>query len=84
MSPRKSDQDEWLVEAANALAQAERLTGLLALTRPRQDLTLATLQAEIMGLRREVERLQRERAGERRRDFHPQWMEYSVWHAPAR
>jgi hypothetical protein len=61
------------------LAEAERLTGQLALSRPRTDLVLAALQAEIMGLRREVELLQRERAGERRRDFHPDWLEYSVW-----
>lgn len=84
MDSRKSDQDRWLAEAAGALAEAERLTGLLALSRPRHDLTLAALQAQVMGLRREIERLQRERAGERRRDFHPEWMEYSVWHAPGR
>ena len=84
MNPRKSDQDGWLAEAAIALAEAERLTGLIALSRSRHDLVLAALQAEIMTLRREVERLQRERAGERRREFHPQWTEYSVWHAPVR
>jgi hypothetical protein len=83
VSPRTSDHDRWLAEAGNALADAERLTGLLALTRPRHDLVLAALQAQIMTLRREIERLQRERAGERRREFHPEWMEYSVWHAPA-
>jgi hypothetical protein len=66
------------------LAEAERLTGLLALTRTRHDLTLAALQSEIMSLKREIERLQRERAGERRREFHPDWMEYSAWHAPVR
>ncbi len=82
MIPRTSDQDRWLAEAANALAEAERLTGLLALTRPRHDLTLAALQAQIMTLRREIEWLRRERAGERRREFYPQWMEYSVWTAP--
>lgn len=84
MNPRKSEQERWLADAALALADAERLTGLLALTRPRHDLTLAALQAEIMGLRREVERLQRERPRDERRDFYPEWMEYSVWHAPAR
>lgn len=83
MSPRKSDHELWLAEAAIALAEAERLTGLLALSSHRGDLTLAALQAEIMGLRREIELLQRERAGERRRDFHPDWLEYSVW-APVR
>jgi hypothetical protein len=83
VSPRKSEQEQWLAEAANALAEAERLTGLLALGRPRNDLALAALQAEIMALRREIELLQRERAGERRRDFHPDWLEYSVW-APVR
>ena len=82
MSPRKSEQEHWLAAAAAALAEAERLTGLLALTRQDGDLTLAALQAEIMGLRREVELLRRGRAGERRRDFHPDWLEYSVW-APA-
>ena len=84
MNPRKSDQDRWLADAVGALAEAERLTGLLALGRSRNDVVLATLQAEIMSLRREIERMQRERAGERRREFHPDWMEYSVWHAPVR
>lgn|GEM_PF-4420107 len=84
MSSRKSDQDQWLGEAANALAEAERLTGLLALARPGHDLALAALQAEIMGLRQELERLKRERAGEKRRDFHPEWMKYSAWQAPVR
>ena len=82
MNPRKSDQDGWLAEAAGALAEAERLTGLLALARSRHALVLAALQAEIMTLRREVERLQIQRAGERRRELHPEWTEYSVWHAP--
>lgn len=76
---RNADQDRWLTEAADALGEAERLTGLLALARPRHDLTLATLQAEIMGLRREIERLQRTRTAERRRDFHPDWMRLSPW-----
>ena len=79
MSPRKSDQDQWLADASSALAEAERLTGLLALAGPRHDLALASLQAEIMGLRREIERFQRDRVGERRREFHPQWLEYSAW-----
>lgn len=79
MSPRKSDQDEWLAEAARALADAERLADLLALHGPRDELTLAVIQAEILGLRREVERLQRDRAGERRREFHPDWSKFSVW-----
>lgn len=83
MSPRKSEQERWLAEAANALAEAERLTGLLAVSRPRHDLTLAALQAEIMGLRHEVERLQRDRAREQWREFSPEWMEFSAW-TPAR
>lgn len=81
MSPRKSDQEQWLAEAAKALAEAERLAGLLALAGARDDLALAALQAEIMTLRREVEQLQRDRAGEKRRDFHSQWLEYSAWHS---
>ncbi len=81
MSPRKPDQEQWLAEAASALAEAERLAGLLALAGARDDVALAALQAEIMGLRREVERLQRERAGDKRREFHPQWLEYSAWHS---
>ena len=64
LNPRKSEQDRWLAEAVSALAEAERLTGLLAFTRPRHDVALATLQAEIMTLRREIERLHRERLGE--------------------
>ena len=79
MSPRKSEQERWLAEALFALAEAERLTGQLALTRAGHDVTLAALQAEIMTLRREVERLQRARAREERRDFHPEWMEFSAW-----
>lgn len=81
MSARKPDQDQWLAEAAAAMIEAERLTGLLALSRDRHDLTLAALQSEIMRLRREIERLQRQRAGERRQDFDPQWIEFSAWSA---
>lgn len=81
MSPNKSDQAQWLAEAATALAEAERLAGLLALAEVGHDLTLTALQAEIIGLRQEVERLQRERGGDKRRDFHPKWMEYSAWHS---
>lgn len=84
MNPRTSNFEQWIAEASHALAEAERLTGLLALAGPRHDLTLASLQAEIMGLRSELERLRRERAGDRRRDFQPEWMEYSVWQAPVR
>lgn len=79
MSGRNADQDRWLSEAAVALAEAERLTGLLAIAGPRHDLTLAALQAQIMGLRREIEQLQRHRTAERRRDFHPDWMRLSPW-----
>lgn len=79
MSPRKSDQEQWLAEARVALAEAERLTGLLAVAQPWHDLTLAALQAQIIGLRRELERLQRVRGVERRRELHPDWTEYSVW-----
>jgi hypothetical protein len=81
VSPRKSEQEQWLAEAATALAEAERLTGLLALDRSREDLTLAVLQAEIMGLRREIELLQRGRTGGGRRDFFPDWVDHSVWAA---
>lgn len=81
MSPRKPDHEQWLAEAASALAEAERLAGLLALAGARDDIALAALQAEIMGLRREVERLQRDRAGDKRREFHPKWLEYSAWHS---
>ena len=78
MIPRKSQQEQWLAEAVSALAEAERLTGLLAQVQQRTDLSLASLQAEIMGLRFEVERLRREQSGERRRDFDPSWLE-SAW-----
>ena len=83
MNSRKSDQDRWLTEAASALAEAERATGLLAMTRARDDLALAAVQAEIMGLRQEIERLRRERSAERRRDFDPDWINFSAW-TPAR
>lgn len=83
MSPGKSEQEQWLADAGKALAEAERLTGLLALAKPRHDLTLASLQAEIMGLRREVERLRRERSSQRRQDLHPEWVDFSAW-APIR
>lgn len=79
MNSRITDQDQWLSEAVVALGEAERLTGLLALARPRHDLTLAALQAEIMGLRREIERLQRTRSAGGRRNFHPEWMRLSPW-----
>lgn len=81
MSPRKSEQEQWLGEAATALSEAERLAGMLAIAGAGNDLDLAALRAEIISLRREVERLQRERAGEKRRDFHPHWLEYSAWHS---
>lgn len=79
MSPRSSDQEVWLAEAADALTQAEKLTGLLAQLQPRNDRELAALQSEIMGVRREIERLQRDRAGEKRREYHPDWMKSSAW-----
>ena len=79
MSPRNSDQDRWLADAANALAEAERLTGLLALLQPRNDRELAALQAEILGVRREIDRFKRERLVERRREYDPDWMKSSAW-----
>ena len=79
MSPRNSDQEVWRAEAADALTQAEKLTGLLAQLQPRNDRELAALQSEIMGVRREIERLQRDRAGEKRREYHPDWMKSSAW-----
>ena len=79
LSLRNADQDRWLAEAAGALARAEKLTGLLALMQPRKDRELAVLQSEIMGLRRAIEQLQRDRAGERRREYHPDWMKSSAW-----
>ena len=79
MSPRSSDQDLWLAEAAHALAEAERLTGLLALMQPRNDHEFAALQSEIMGVRREIERLKRDRLGEKRREYDPDWMRSSAW-----
>ena len=75
-----SEQEQWLAEAADALAEAERLTGRLALSWPQNDATLATLQVEIIVLRCRVEQLQRGRAGDKRREFHPRWLEYSAWH----
>ena len=84
MSSKSADQERWLADAANALAEAERLTGLLALVRPRHDLTLAALQAQIMVLRGEVERLQNARFSGQRRDFDPQWMELSAWSSSGR
>ncbi len=83
LNPRMLLQERWLAEAAKALAEAERLIGLLATTRLRHDVALALLQAEIMTLRREIECVQRERVGERRREIHPDWMKYSVWPAAA-
>ena len=82
MSPHRSDQERWLAESSNALAEAEKLIGMLALTRPRHDLVLAALQAEIRVLRREVERLQRQRSGDIRREFDPKWGERSAWCPP--
>jgi hypothetical protein len=81
VSPGRSDQEQWLAEAAKALSEAERLAGQLALAGSNNDLTLAALQAEIMGLRREVEQLQRDRSGEIRRVSRPKWLEYSAWNS---
>jgi hypothetical protein len=81
VNPIKFDQDRWLAEAVAALAEAERLTGLLAFSQSRYDLALVSLQAEIMTLRREIERVQRERSGGRQREFHPDWLKESVWDA---
>ena len=81
MSSRKLEQEQWLAEAATALTEAERLTGMLALVQPRHDLTLASVQAEIMGLRREIELLQRDRGADRRRDFSLEWLSSSAWTA---
>jgi hypothetical protein len=75
-------QERWLVEASAALAEAERLTAMLALVRPGQDLMLAALQAQIIVLRREVQWLQRERIAEVRSEFHPDWIEFSAWAPP--
>lgn len=79
MSGHKSEQNQWLEDASGALAEAERLTGLLALSRPRSAPGLAVIQAEIQSLRREVERFRRDRLVERRRDFDPNWLEFSAW-----
>jgi hypothetical protein len=46
-------------------------------------MALASLQAEIMTLRREIERVQRDRIGERRREYRPDWTKHSVWPAAA-
>jgi len=78
---RTSDHDQWLAEVSSALADAERLTGLLADIGPDHALAMAVAHAEIMGLRQEVDRLRRDRAGERRREFDPKWLEYSAWTA---
>lgn len=78
VSPRNAGQDQWLAEAADALLRAERLTGLLALMQPQNDRELAALQSEIMGVRQEIERLQRDRTGEWKREYHPDWMK-SAW-----
>ena len=60
-------------------SRAERLTGLLALVQPQNDRELAALQSEIMGVRREIERLQRDRTGELKRKYYPDWMKSSAW-----
>ena len=41
---------------------------------------LFAAMVESPGLRREVERVQRDRSGERRREFHPDWLQ-SAWSA---
>lgn len=81
-NPRLEQQERWLKDAARALAEAERMTGLLALSLSRDDLTLAALQAQIMVLRGEIERLQRDRSGGGPRKFDPKWIEISAWTVP--
>lgn len=79
VTAREPKLEQWLAAAAEALAEAERLTGLLATSGQRHDLTLATLQSEIMGLRREIEQMRRQAGAERRADFHPDWLRQSLW-----
>lgn len=76
---REPNQEQWLAAAAEALAEAERLTGLLAMRGRNHDLTLAALQAEIMGLRREIEQMRRQALAGRPADFHPDWLHKSAW-----
>ena len=79
MTVREPNQEQWLAAAADALAEAERLTGLLAMRGRSHDLTLAALQAEIMGLRREIDQMRRQALAERPADFHPEWLLRSLW-----
>lgn len=79
MNLKEANQEQWLAEAAKALAEAERLTGLLATRGRRHGLALAALQAEIMGLRREIEQLRRQARGGRPADFDPDWLRQSLW-----
>jgi hypothetical protein len=79
VTARETNQEQWLAAAAEALAEAERLTGQLAIRAGHDDLTLASLQSEIMGLRREIERMRRKARADHRADFHPDWLRQTLW-----
>lgn len=82
LTPRNPEQEKWLAEVGFALAQAERLTGLLASVGRGDDTVLAAVQAQIMGLRQQVEWLRRVSDGGKRSGFDPNWMQRSVWCPP--
>ena len=84
LTPRNPEQEKWLAEVGSVLAEAERLTGLLALASPRDDTMLAAVQSQIMALRHQVEWLRREGSSDKRRDFDPKWIQMSAWCPPER
>ncbi len=84
ITPRNKQQEQWLEETANALAQAEYLTARLMELRGTGDLaSVMAIKAEIAVLRTRVEAMEREGGGARR-EVHPEWSEKSAWCGPAK
>jgi hypothetical protein len=83
IKPRNKEQEQWLADTANALAQAEYLTARLMDLRGTGDLAaVMAIKAEIAILRLRVEAMERE--GDDRREFDPDWSEKSAWCAPGK
>jgi hypothetical protein len=84
IKPRNKEQEQWLADTANALAQAEHLTERLMELRGTGDLAAAmAVKAEIVILRLRVEAMERE-GGCDRREFDPNWAEKSAWCPPGK
>lgn len=79
IKPRNKEQEEWLAETADALAQAEHLAARLMQLRGTGDMaSVLAIKAEIAILRRRVNAMERE-GHQNRREISPNWTEKSAW-----